>query len=196
MKLTDRELVLVNSQHYTTNRKWILFDWKSFHLCIRKRHLDDPPVHHGTHDRLGIRFQHLHTFLERPEHYHNWSWFRAPHDKRDNRVPVRLEFSANSVHLYACDAVVQCIELDKLVPDDKRAPVDTMIQMTKKNSHEPKQSNKEKYNENSKRLITLTTHSHKVMRSAFVDCITVCFKWLNWWSTSQCTANKNAHNLI
>lgn len=128
------------------------------------RHLDDPHVHRGTHDTLGNRFLHLHTFLVRLVHYHNGSWSLAPRDRRDNHVPEHLEFYANSVHLYVCDAVVQCIERDKRVPDDKRVPVDkrtpddTMIQMSKKNSHEPKQRNKyKKSNENSKRLITLTT---------------------------------------
>lgn len=87
-------------------------------------HLDDPHVHHDTHDMLDIPFLRLHTFQERPAHYHNGNLFRALHDKRDNRAQELLEFYANLAHLCAYDDVaVRYIE--------RAQSADTMIRMTK-----------------------------------------------------------------
>lgn len=84
------------------------------------RRLDVPHGHHGTHDKLGIRFQRLHTFLVWPEHRRNGNWSVELHDKLDNRGRERREFYSNLVLSHGVhrddDDVVECTELVR--PDD------------------------------------------------------------------------------
>lgn len=120
ISLTDTKMVLGCSQHCTTNRMWIPFDWKWFRWCIKMRRLDVPHGHHGTHDKLGIRFQRLHTFLVWPEHQRNGNWSVELHDKLDNRGQERREFYSNLALSHGVhrddDDEVECTELVR--PDD------------------------------------------------------------------------------
>lgn len=94
---TDKEIVLHYNQHCTTNRTWILFDWKWFHWCTRTWHLDDLRDHHDKRGRLGNRFLHLRTFREQLEQCHNQNWSLVLHDKLDNRDQECQEFYSNLV---------------------------------------------------------------------------------------------------